>query len=494
MPQRPEVGFYGKLPSHGDFLRRRLPDAFVSRWDGWLQQCMAASRSALGDGWLDVYLTSPSWRFGCAGGACGPTPVVGVMAPSVDRVGRYFPLTVVAHLPANLSVMVAFEADAFFDCAERLIIETLEADEVDFDRFDDNVAALAEHFDTVLASPRLAFDDSAAAALRNPAPDPWCLPLDASARPARVLQEAAGHRLAALYDPLAVWWTEGSALVGTTCLVSRGLPHPDRFAALLDGSWVERSWQVSPLHVLMEPADEAPRIEAAVQCRYRSAAASDVGRVRTTNQDSFLERPEAGVWVVADGLGGHDDGDVASRMVCDALADWAPDSSFDATIDHARRRIDEVNAHLVRLGERSAHHAPVATTVVALLTRGAECAVIWAGDSRVYRWRAGRLERLTRDHSLLEAEGGVADVPANVVTRALGAEPNVVLDVFRSGVLPGDRFLLCSDGLTRTVPDERMQAVLGGPDIGQAVQDLIRAALEAGGPDNVTALVVEAET
>ena len=94
-----EVGFYGKLPSHGDFLRRRVSDAFVGVWDGWLQECIAASRAILGERWLDVYLTSPAWRFACAAGTFGAAPIAGVMVPSVDRVGRYFHLTFVAELP-----------------------------------------------------------------------------------------------------------------------------------------------------------------------------------------------------------------------------------------------------------------------------------------------------------------------------------------------------------------------------------------------------------
>src|ERR671922_2029225 len=120
------VGFYGKLPSHGDFLRRRVSDAFLHVWDGWLQECMIASQRALGDRWLDVYLTSPAWRFGCAAGACGPSPVVGVMVPSVDRVGRYFPLTLVAELPVNAAPLVGsvLRAESFFGAAERLLIET----------------------------------------------------------------------------------------------------------------------------------------------------------------------------------------------------------------------------------------------------------------------------------------------------------------------------------------------------------------------------------
>jgi len=83
-----EVGFYGKLPSHGDFLRRRIADESLGPWDAWLQTAIAASRRILGERWLDIYLTSPAWRFACEAGACGPAPLAGVMVPSVDRVGR----------------------------------------------------------------------------------------------------------------------------------------------------------------------------------------------------------------------------------------------------------------------------------------------------------------------------------------------------------------------------------------------------------------------
>ena len=115
-----EVGLYGKLPSHGDFLRRRVSDAFVDAWDAWLREGLTASRAALGERWLNVYLTSPAWRFVCGPGACGPAPVLGLMAPSVDRVGRYFPLTVVVELPPETTlVSLPEEAREFFDNTER---------------------------------------------------------------------------------------------------------------------------------------------------------------------------------------------------------------------------------------------------------------------------------------------------------------------------------------------------------------------------------------
>lgn len=126
-----------------------------------------------------------------------------------------------------------------------------------------------------------------------------------------------------------------------------------------------------------------------------------------------------------------------------------------------------------------------------LLLRGARSAVLWAGDSRVYRWRGGTLEQLTRDHSLAELEGTGA-LESSVITRAVGVEPDLELDVHRDAILPDDRFLLCSDGLTRVLSIEEISSWLENPDLRAAVDGLIQATLDAGAPDNVTVLIAEA--
>ena len=485
-----DVGFYGKLPTHGDFLRRRTSDAFVSGWDGWLQAGMAASQAALGDRWLDVYLTSPAWRFVCAAGACGPAPLAGVLVPSIDRVGRYFPLTVVAQLPPDIPIVtVAMQAPSFFSTAERLLVETLAMEDVDFDRFDARVNDLGAEFARLDLPGEVLLDPSAATLLQGGGN--WQVPIESAGQLSPVMDQLLAWQMASAFEPLVMWWTDGSANVDASCLVGAGLPPPSTFGAFLDGDWRKHRWRAVPASVVRSGlAETAPLLDVAPLLVW-SAAATDVGRVRSINQDAFVERPELGLWVVADGLGGHRHGEVASREVCDALADLGPASDLDQMVEDALARIEQVNAHLYRGAARAILTDRCGSTVVALLVRGARCAVLWAGDSRVYRWRDGLLERLTDDHSVAEADPVTGRQEAHAITRAVGVAERVIVDVFRDDLRPGDRFLLCSDGLTRIVTDAQLQERLASPDLKAVVSSLIDLALEGGGPDNVTAIVAE---
>lgn len=235
-------------------------------------------------------------------------------------------------------------------------------------------------------------------------------------------------------------------------------------------------------------------VEDDIHPTYVSAGLTHVGRVRASNQDAFLERADSGLWAVADGMGGYQEGDVASRMVCDAIAAVEPREALEDMIDALRQSLSEVNARLQRAASRRVNPIVSGSTVAMLLVRRTSCAVLWAGDSRVYRLRLGHLSRLTTDHTWA-AElnlGSDAEVGSHAITRAVGGEDALLVDVRRGQVRLGDRYLLCSDGLTHELDDERIAALLGQGDVAESARALVDATLQAGARDNVTVIVVEA--
>ena len=233
-----------------------------------------------------------------------------------------------------------------------------------------------------------------------------------------------------------------------------------------------------------------------------SAAASDVGTVRSVNEDACLELPalDGGMWVVADGMGGHDAGDVASQMVVDSLRSMPPGGNLGAMIDDAEERLLAVNARLCQMAAQAHPARIIGTTVAVLLAFRRQAACIWAGDSRAYLWRDNMLSQLTRDHTELaelmqknnfsEAQA-LEYTTSNVITRAVGAEPELRLEVKFQELCAADRFLLCSDGLYNAVPDHEIAYFLSLGDPALAANTMVRRALELGARDNVTVVVVD---
>jgi len=223
----------------------------------------------------------------------------------------------------------------------------------------------------------------------------------------------------------------------------------------------------------------------------RSVSRSHAGCVRAANEDRVLERPEMALWAVADGMGGHRHGAEAAARVIAQLAGAVPNGSGHALLADITRRLQAANEEL-RAGKGG-------STLVALLIHEDHYACLWAGDSRAYHLRDGRLTAITRDHSVVQqmVDNGMlteaerrSHPRAHVITRAVGVDEKLLLDRRFARVTAGDRFLLCSDGLTICFDESELAGHLAAPDLAAAADTLLETALARGAPDNVSFILL----
>ncbi len=233
---------------------------------------------------------------------------------------------------------------------------------------------------------------------------------------------------------------------------------------------------------------------------WRSSCITDVGRVRTNNEDAYLEKPELGLWVVADGMGGHAAGDVASQIVVGSFDDVLQVSSLSELSFVVKSKLGDANRRILHEAQERPGNVVMGATVIALIAREDACCCLWAGDSRAYLLRERELSQLTRDHSIVESLIGSGELrredasnhpQAEVITRAVGAEDELNLDEQCYNLEEGDIILLCSDGLNKEMPDQEIAQVLSENDYKSAAAILIETSLERGARDNVTVAVVE---
>jgi serine/threonine protein phosphatase PrpC len=246
-------------------------------------------------------------------------------------------------------------------------------------------------------------------------------------------------------------------------------------------------------------------------------AQSDTGCVRENNEDSYRVAPEMSLFVLSDGMGGLESGEVASRMAVDTVLAHCREAEADPSLPLIGEPIQGVgsasnrlasairlaNEVVYRAAQQGAGQRGMGATIVAVKFSDERMSVAHVGDSRIYRLRAGRLEQLTRDHSFvaeqvregkMTAEEAGSSTMQNVLVRALGIDPVVEVDVSEELVLEGDTILLCSDGLTRELSDAQIAAVLGDYGSANAAADeLVVLAKQAGGGDNVTVIVLRHE-
>jgi serine/threonine protein phosphatase PrpC len=230
---------------------------------------------------------------------------------------------------------------------------------------------------------------------------------------------------------------------------------------------------------------------------FDAGSATHTGKVRQRNEDSYLVRTDAGLWAVADGMGGHEAGDIASRLVMAALDTITVPESAIELLEECESRVLYANRQIIEMS-RSRGGAVIGTTIAILLISDEHYACVWAGDSRIYLVRHGAISQLSRDHTELEeliASGAVTleeskNWPSNIITHAIGVEENPELEVITGDFAADDIFVICSDGLTKHVHEHEILSYVSTGDAQTSCNALVDLTLERGAADNVTIIVV----
>ncbi|MGV6847145.1 MAG: PP2C family protein-serine/threonine phosphatase [Marinibacterium sp.] len=231
----------------------------------------------------------------------------------------------------------------------------------------------------------------------------------------------------------------------------------------------------------------------------RHAARTHVGLRRQVNEDTVLSRPDIGIWLVSDGMGGHDAGDFASRKVAETVAalpgDLAPGDRVTALRGAILRAHEDIRAQAISRG-----NGIIGATVAALVLVAGEYTVLWAGDSRVYLFRDGHVRMLSTDHSAVAALVAAGQMTwdqaeqhphSNAITRAVGVGDHLDIDAAQGATRPGDRFLICSDGLTKYATFAFLETALAEGSPETLSDQLVQQALDGGGADNISVIVVD---
>jgi type VI secretion system protein ImpM len=444
---------------------------------------------------------------------------MGILMPSVDKVGRYFPLTLALGVPQNTHVPALFTANNdWFSKLESAALSALE-DNLDLNDLENLLKLIRPPFiNQVLDHPVLTYPDSGKRAIY--------LEMSSVESIDAAMLQLNSELLQIMVTELGfmpgqtLWGTLGSDDINPFVLVSQGLPPVHAFSGFMAGDLSTRGWNlekrvivsqpdqnggnppVSPVSV-SEQSDRPALDEEAIKQSdpWQSFSRTEVGKRRKCNEDAVLDKPEAGLWVVADGMGGHQAGDVASSMIVKALDELMLSSVLDDAIRQVKQCLKQVNDDLRDLAESRFNRQIVGSTVVVMLANGRQAAYLWAGDSRLYLLRNGRLKQLTTDHSDGRDEDespllsiGSSLKKTNVITRAVGADDELLLDCETIEIAEGDTYLLSSDGLDKEVSIEEIEKILNENDCGTSVNSLIDLTLEREARDNVSVIVIKVQT
>ena len=234
--------------------------------------------------------------------------------------------------------------------------------------------------------------------------------------------------------------------------------------------------------------------------KWNTSSDTNVGMVRSVNEDSIMQNPKVGLWAVADGMGGYEAGDVASNMIVSSLSEIQKSEHLAHFVDNIEDKIIDANHRILEYSEIMHDGRMLGSTIVTLLIKGQVGVCLWAGDSRLYMLRNNQLQQISRDHSHVQElldQGSITEEDAanhpdgNVITRAIGTSNELYVDINTFNVQVGDTFLLCSDGLYNAVDENEIEYYMKNEDTDNAVKQLVVKSLENGASDNVSIIIVK---
>ncbi|MFT6903810.1 MAG: type VI secretion system ImpM family protein [Oleiphilaceae bacterium] len=572
-------GFFGKLPINGDFIQRNLPNHFVHCWDNWLQENLLACQQKYPGDWLQHYLTSPIWRFFIAPSVIDENAYIGIVGPSVDTVGRYFPITMVTPIPrAHVAAIFSSPFQKTFVALEAIFLKYLHMNSAQthnaVDLLCEDLRVQSRALESLIAQQSIE---------RLPESlDSHRFILSDQRDMAGAVSSLWLMQIMERHKETTLWWSNGNQSSSPSFLSSRSLPDKQQFVEMFSSFNDSNHWREKQLTLAIEipepvaveslkpatlitetPARDAPvnqlvadfvtanpsqipqsaienhentdslltseeyhdddqdslllidREDASsllldasldehsadevdqvltlsTDFAHIASGFTDVGHLRKENQDAILIHHSDSLWVVADGMGGHSDGDKASKSIVSQLNELKLQGDLFANINQVKAVLNQVNRDI--LDYANERHTTCGSTVVALLRNQDQCSFLWAGDSRLYLRRGHELIQLTSDHSV-ENSFGMANSseprPKNhAITRAVGVFDELDVECGFHELAKGDRFLLCSDGLYGPLAESQINQGLAcdTPDQAAALHQKMVLAGEA--RDNLSGVYI----
>ena len=445
MTDADRIGFFGKLPTHGDFVSTGLSRNVQGALDSWLQAGLQATQQEMGEEWEDRFRSMSAWRFIIERGLWGPVTLAGVIVPSTDRVGRSFPLVIAAQLYGFMDHPRRLYLDAPWFTASEAIAESAAKRDFDIARFTTSLQRL-----------------------RNPRP--------ADADEGEMDPNPVSRRG-------TLWWRIDSTDLRAKGFRSEGPPQPAIFPKLICETDVSAPIPSDAPPVETRQQKLVHRVEPRRGLSLTHSYASHPGTRLALNADSLLVSRNPPLFAIADGVGDDTGAVEAGRIVTNALKEAAPQETIEALAHEIKGKLGRAHG-LLQSTHLSSDREPASASVVVLANTDDRFAVFWVGDARCYLIREGMMRCLTRDH----VEVGLR----RRLSRGVGIRGQLSPELSLDKLLSGDRFLLCSSTLPRVLPERTIAEILLSVNLDEVSAVLAQEALIANCRENVSAIVIDA--